>query len=369
MRRVWIVSHSIFSPLGLGSEINFEAVLNSRSAVEKRKLPFVAQAASPVGIINREEYDGSAPFFEYICRQVIDDTLARVKGPLRNSLFILSTTKGNIDLLSQPEPQGNDISLHASASRLAAIAGINDFRVISNACISGVLSIIAAKRYIEHGFYDHVLVTGADILSSFVFNGFASLHALSTEACRPFDEQRNGINLGEGAGALLLTCRPEELRLRAMAEIKGAGVSNDANHISGPSRTGAELAMAVSQAIERSDVKPEDIDFLNAHGTATLYNDEMEALAFSVAGLANTPVNSLKGYYGHTLGAAGVIETIISIMGMNKNIAMGTRGYARKGVSASVNILEHTRELKQQRILKTASGFGGCNAAVVLQKT
>jgi 3-oxoacyl-[acyl-carrier-protein] synthase-1 len=154
----------------------------------------------------------------------------------------------------------------------------------------------------------------------------------------------------------------------AKIRILGSGLSNDANHISGPSRTGEELCSAINNALNESRMTPAEIDFISAHGTATIYNDEMEAKAFHLAGLGDVPLNSLKPYYGHTLGAAGVVETTIGIHSLLNNIMIPTPGYSKSGVSKPVNVPQRVESKTLKTFLKTASGFGGCNAAIVLQK-
>ncbi|MEN8225154.1 MAG: beta-ketoacyl synthase, partial [Bacteroidota bacterium] len=147
----------------------------------------------------------------------------------------------------------------------------------------------------------------------------------------------------------------------------GAG-SNDANHISGPSRTGEGLQIAIRHSLEFSGVSTDVIDSISAHGTATDHNDEMEAKAFNSAGLATVPINSFKGYIGHTLGGAGIIESAISLQSMKKNILFRSAGYHEKGVSKEINVINKTENKEINTCLKTASGFGGSNAAVVFQK-
>jgi 3-oxoacyl-[acyl-carrier-protein] synthase-1 len=287
--------------------------------------------------------------------------------PGDKTIFILSTTKGNIDLLAS-DPDHPRLSLHATSRHLANRFGFMHHIVVSNACISGVLALIVAKRFLENGQYDHAVVVGADVLSRFVISGFKSLSAMSAAPCMPFDKDRTGINLGEAAGVMVLSAAPETLSVKPVVRLLGGGVSNDANHISGPSRTGEELAQAVAQALAASALHTSDIDFISAHGTATVYNDEMEAKAFTVAGLDHTPLNSLKGYYGHTLGAAGVVETIVSMHSLLQDELVGTKGFETLGVSQPIYILRRHQSLSTRTMLKTASGFGGCNAALILQK-
>ncbi|MFZ1452604.1 MAG: beta-ketoacyl synthase, partial [Ferruginibacter sp.] len=206
---------------------------------------------------------------------------------------------------------------------------------------------------------------GADVISKFVLSGFQSFQAVSPLPCKPFDIARDGINLGEAAGTIVLSSN--KLHSNGV-KVNGGSVSNDANHISGPSRTGEELSAAINKAIYASRISAKDIGFISAHGTATLFNDEMEARAISLSGLQDVPVNSLKGYYGHTLGAAGIIESIISMQSLQENLVMPTRGFENSGVSQKINVCSSLYKTTTDHFLKTASGFGGCNAAMIFSK-
>ena len=148
----------------------------------------------------------------------------------------------------------------------------------------------------------------------------------------------------------------------------GAATSNDANHISGPSRTGVELCQAIRLAISEAGRIPEEVGYISAHGTATSFNDEMESKALALCGLTNTPVNSFKGYWGHTLGAAGIIESVAAISSLRTNTLFHSAGYETSGVPEPLNVINGNRRAEPGLILKTASGFGGCNAAIVYQK-
>jgi 3-oxoacyl-[acyl-carrier-protein] synthase-1 len=234
--------------------------------------------------------------------------------------------------------------------------------IVSNACISGVLGIITAMRLLRSGRYHNAVIAGADVISKFILSGFQSFQALSPQQCKPFDQAHDGLNLGEGAGTIILST---DKNYRANIRVKGGSVSNDANHISGPSRTGQELAAAISNSLNDAGISAADIDFISAHGTATVYNDEMEANAFSISGLQSVMLNSLKGYYGHTLGAAGLIESVISIHSMRENYFLPTIGFSTAMPLTAINVCSAPAQIKAMNILKTASGFGGCNAAVV----
>ena len=238
----------------------------------------------------------------------------------------------------------------------------NQVEVISNACISGVSALIVAKRWIESGRYKRVIVAGGDILSHFITSGFLSFRSVSAHPCRPYDIQRDGLSLGEACGAVLLETQENANHII----LSGGAISNDANHISGPSRTGDGLALAINQAMEEAGALPEDISFINAHGTATVYNDEMESKAIHLAGLATVPVNSLKPYFGHTLGASGIIETILCIEQLKEGRYYGTLGYETLGVPMPITVYATHQPMPMKCCIKTASGFGGCNAALVL---
>jgi 3-oxoacyl-[acyl-carrier-protein] synthase-1 len=220
-------------------------------------------------------------------------------------------------------------------------------------------------RLIQSGQYENVVVAGADVITKFILSGFQSFQAVSPQPCRPFDAARNGITLGEGASTVMLSANK---KYATDIEVMGGSVSNDANHISGPSRTGEELALVINKAMQQAGVEQTGIDFVSAHGTATPYNDEMEAKAIALTGLQATPVNSLKGYYGHTLGAAGLIESVISMQSLKNNVVLPTKGFETLGVTKPLNVTNTMLHGSFNNCLKTASGFGGCNAALVFGK-
>jgi 3-oxoacyl-[acyl-carrier-protein] synthase-1 len=225
--------------------------------------------------------------------------------------------------------------------------------------------MITGMRLIRSGLFDNAVVTGADVISRFILSGFDSFQALSPGHCKPFDRDRDGINLGEGAATVVLSSRAEYSKGLVL---KGGSVSNDANHISGPSRTGRELCQTIENSLLDAGADKNEIGFISTHGTATVYNDEMEAKAITHAGLNHVPVNSLKGYYGHTLGAAGLIESIVTLQSIRESVILPSRGFGQNGVTTELNIATTLLSTPLTTCLKTASGFGGCNAAVVLGK-
>ncbi|MFH6602745.1 beta-ketoacyl synthase N-terminal-like domain-containing protein [Maribacter algicola] len=283
--------------------------------------------------------------------------------------LILSTTKGNIDVLQENSPfDENRVYLSEMGRKIKNFLGFqNDAIVLSNACVSGILAIAMAKRFIRQGRFDHVFVAGGDLVTKFILSGFNAFQALSDQPCRPYCKTRSGINIGEVGASALVTKDIAKLDDTSV-EILGESSCNDANHISGPSRTGEGLYRSVISAMGQAQISPMDIDFISAHGTATPFNDEMEAIAFNRAGLQNAPLNSLKGYFGHTLGASGLLETIVGMHSLHSNTLYASKGFREMGVSKPLNIIEKTKSAALNTFIKTASGFGGCNTAVVFRK-
>ena len=382
MKPVYVVADNIISPLGRTTEENFSNVSKGQSGIrlhDNKALwpaPFYAAMFAEGQLESYWNEDSLENYtkFEQLLVLSVQNALDRTSININDgrTAFIVSTTKGNIELLEQQADPAKaplqEMELFHTAKKVAAYFRYSaDPIVVSNACISGLLAILTAKRLILSGRYDHAVVTGADVVTQFVLSGFQSFQAVSSEPCRPFDAERKGVTLGEGAGTVILTCKEEYVPEHAI-RIGAGAVSNDANHISGPSRTGAELGEAMQRALSGTGLSSADIGFVSAHGTATLYNDEMESKALQVAGLLERPVNSLKGYYGHTLGAAGLIEAIIGMHALQQQLVISTLGFETLGVSEPVQVSNQLKQLAMQHFLKTVSGFGGCNAAMVFSK-
>lgn len=372
VKTVWICADNIISPLGKTSEENFQSVQSGKSGVTPTEINGSEKPYSlgkiKYSLLNDKP---SVSFFDELCIESITDALRHVQLDVKSErvIIILSTTKGNIELLRSEGRQSDALPLYQSAKAIAKhFKNPNIPIVVSNACISGVMALQTAAYLLESDQYDHAVVVGADVLSHFVVSGFQSLYALSPEICKPFDKERKGINLGEAAATIILSTSPESLGAKKEIAIRGGGLTNDANHISGPSRTGEELGKAIQQALLQSNLSAKEVDYISSHGTATIYNDEMEAKAIHLAGLSHVPMNSLKGYFGHTLGAAGIVESVISIKSMQHNTLIASFGFIESGVSQPINIIQQTQPSIINTVVKTASGFGGCNAAIVFQK-
>jgi 3-oxoacyl-[acyl-carrier-protein] synthase I len=369
MRNVYVLADNIFSPLGKNTRANMDALRQGQSGIREHHSdlspePFYAALFSP----SDKTGDESITAFEHIVLASARDALqnARLYPGDKKTGFILSTTKGNISLienLSGETIPENRISLNTSAGIISRNLGIvSEPLVVSHACISGLLAMIAGMRLIRSGIYENLVISGADLITSFIYSGFRSFQAISPRPCKPFDAGRDGISLGEAAATVVLSAT----KTPGATLLCGGSVSNDANHISGPSRTGEELWLAIHRALQQAGTHSQEIDFISAHGTATRYNDEMEAKAIHLASLQDVPTNSLKGYYGHTLGAAGILESIVTIHSMKENIILPTLGFSIPGTEKPVNIVKELKQATLRKCLKTASGFGGCNAAMVM---
>jgi 3-oxoacyl-[acyl-carrier-protein] synthase-1 len=392
MRRVYFGADNIITSLGFTTEenaANIKAGITGIRVVEDKSLYPGPVAYSAV---NQEELDkrfADALKASRISTSEIKFTrlekifITSIAGALKDSaidpadprtLMVFSTTKGNIDEIENLGSRIYDriprVRLWEMANYIAKWLNCHTVPlVVSNACTSGSVAIMTAARMIAAGKCDHAIVTGGDIITEFVMSGFMSFQALSPTACRPFDADRTGLSLGEGCGTLILTSDLAKAGAGKPVTYLGGATSNDANHISGPSRDGEGLYLAIAAAMKEAGAIAGDLDFISAHGTATPYNDEMESLALAWAGLEQVPVNSFKGYIGHTLGAAGVIETVLSVYSMRNDILFKSSGYQNNGVSRQLNMVTENLHRPVRKILKTASGFGGCNAAFLLNAT
>lgn len=354
-----ILSTNITSPLGFTTEQNYRAVRSGFSALKRYEGlwglpdPFVASLFSEEqkAALALDGYTG----FESLAIHSVREALSHTRLDVTSSkvILILSTTKADIGL-----------SPSQTAQRIAAAIGLSQTPiVVCNACVSGLSAQLLADYLLSTGFYDYAIVVGTEVQSKFIVSGFQSLKAVSDELCRPFDIDRNGLNPGEAAATIIFDRTSDGWKL-----VNGA-TCNDAFHISSPSPQANGLTAAIETVMKGQDKS--EFACICVHGTATLYNDQMESKAIQRAGLSDIPLSALKGYYGHTMGAAGVLETILTMRATDEGIVLPTKGFTELGVSGDVcinkSLLPPCREEKNA-FLKILSGFGGCNVAAIYKK-
>lgn len=326
---IYCAGHSIISPLGEGTQANIEAVLAGRTGLKTYTDRF-----ADVEPFCASLFDTPQDFVPLCIRSIelaLKEQISNVKCQISNTktVFILSTTKGD------------HLDLWTPAQQIAAhFHNPNPPIVVSNACTSGVCAQITAMRLLESGLYRHAVVVGCDLQSRFIVSGFQAFKALSPEPCKPFDPNRKGLNLGEAAATIIYTTEPTE-----SWQLVTGSIHNDANHISAPSRTGDGAVLCLKDVL--NGVQPSEITLVGVHGTGTLYNDDMERIALQRAGLADVPMSVLKPHFGHTMGAAGVLETILC---------------------AEIPHNEKISKCANEKIIKMLSGFGGVNAAIRIEK-
>ena len=363
-----VLATNITSPLGMTTEENYQAVLSGRSVLSTYQdwkglsEPFAASMfceEQRCGV-SKEGYSR----FESMVICSVAEALSHVDIPdFGRTAFILSTTKGNVEELGASEDSDGDY-LHPAetARKIARHFGIEaDPIVVSNACISGVSGQIVAQRLIEAGAYDTAIVCGADCVTPFIVGGFQSFKALSAEPCRPFDIERLGLNVGEAAATIIFGKNDAEGWI-----LEKGCANNDAYHVSAPSPTGEGTYRAITSTLSGENVA--DLAVVSVHGTATMFNDQMESKAIQQASLSEVPLSAIKGYYGHTMGAAGLIETIITMRSLDEGCIVATRGFEEIGVSGKVSISNQVQKTDKQCFLKIISGFGGCNGALLYKK-
>ena len=348
---VYRIADNITSPLGMTSAQNFQAVKAGRTALASHEGLWDIPEPFTAAILPKELNDQIArkglTRFESMVIASASEALAKTEFEISSPrvVFILSTTKANVELLGTPMATSAMMHPGESAKRIAKHLGIEtEPIVVCNACVSGLSALILAERLLTQKFYDYAIVTGADVLSRFVISGFQSFKSMDANPCRPYDIERLGMNLGEAAATMILAGEPTGQQ-DGWTLLQGT-IRNDAHHISTPSNKGEGAYRAMVPLLQQ--VNKDELALVNAHGTATMFMDQMEAVALDRAGLSDIPVNSYKGYFGHTLGAAGVLD------------------FQELGVSVPIQVSAEAKPTDKRTFLKLISGFGGSNAALLV---
>jgi len=369
MKRVFLVSSGLVSGLASGVEENWQRLLDGQSAVKPIShfdtLAIDYKLASVVKDLNQ---NNSINLVQELTRQAVHQ-IGRIP---KNSYTIWTGIKGNAQFI---ESGLEKRTLHLPSDYRKWIQqefSLDDSGMeVNAACASSTVGLALGAQKIASGEQSSVLVCGADLASRFVHMGFSALKALTATAARPFDVNRDGLVLGDGACALLLTDEQtaDENGFEKLAEIDGWGISNDANHITGPARDGIGLILAIQQSLKMAEMDAEQVQAFCAHGTATQYNDGMELTAIeTLFSERRFPVFSVKGAIGHSLGAAGGIEMALSALALKEKLVLPTVGLSQPEERAEGRVSDKAQLFAGENILTTNSGFGGVNAALMLKR-
>jgi 3-oxoacyl-[acyl-carrier-protein] synthase II len=368
MRDVYIVKQAIATGLGDSVDATWQGLLEGRSAIGAiRRFAvdrLIGRQASCIHDLRPAEGENGVCA---LTRRVLD-AIAPVP---RGSCVVWTGIKGNTEFI-EADQRGAMPYLPEHYHRwVAETLGIEPRGFSVNAaCASSTVGMAIGAQMIARGEHDFVLVCAADLVTRFIFTGFCVLKAQTPGRCRPFDTARDGMCLGDGAVATLLadgeTARKYDLN--RLARLAGWGMSNDANHITGPSRDGAPLGAALGSALGMAGMAPEAVQAFCAHGTGTLFNDAMELAAVeSVFGDRRFPVFSIKGAVGHTLGAAGGIDAAICVRALAAQRVPPTAGLDVPEPRAAGRVSRQAQAFDGRNILTSNSGFGGVNAALLLE--
>lgn len=372
MNRTFITYSNIVCPLGAGTKEVFTKIISKTTGIKKDESGFFSSSFSPEDQKNifGSAFSPASPAASKMIVRLFDQMVKEVDFDIKSeeNLIVICSTKGDIESF----PEFSEVPLLSLAKTIQSKYGVvTPPFIISNACISGLHGLIHGSRAVKNGLYKRAIVIGVDSASSFVKNGFTTLSAVSDKICSPFDKNRTGLNLGEGAAIAIIENSPANSN---SIEILAGCLSNDANHITGPSRDGEGLYQALKQLLLNAGVDlPYNETLLSPHGTGTVYNDEMESIAFTRAELNSLSMVAFKGYLGHTLGVSGMLEAILCFEILHTGQLPVTLGYREHGVSGNIQFLKETEEVQKGKslkyLIKTGSGFGGSNAAILFSKT
>lgn len=392
MESLILSKFTLTSALGCGIEELEQALLNQRPGLKPCDLEF-ANLDSYIGRVDKIE---DSPVVDrlkkYDCRnnrlaqlalqqdgfeQAVEDAKIRY-GPERIGLFLGTSTSGILETETaylQRDPVTGDLPESFRYKETHNNYSVADFvqkyfnlegpaLVISTACSSSAKVFAEASRFIQSGFCDAAIVGGADSLCLTTLYGFSSLELVSSQPCRPSDADRDGLSIGEASGFALLE-KPLNRNFQNQVSLLGYGESSDAYHMTTPSPDGRGMAQSMKMALESSGLNPDQISYINLHGTATMTNDSAEDKAVSEVFGSSTPCSSTKGWTGHTLGAAGIAEAIICAVGLEKNIIFGSLNTRAIDPGFCSNIILKNRTEALTYALSNSFGFGGNNCSLI----
>ncbi|MBN2591443.1 MAG: hypothetical protein JXA96_16375 [Sedimentisphaerales bacterium] len=370
MSKAVIVDSDIVTPFGLGIEKCWTNLCEGHSAIK----PVDRFDVSSFGCSVAATIEGLTYHKDFsLVWQML--TQLSPKAIPNDAALLLATTTGEVDILEQAILEDNKQCSESQLSELLKkvydLYGLQGkASVVSSACTSSTAAIGLAAASIESENEDAVLIVTCDAVTEFVFTGFSSLMALDPEGARPFDAERQGLSLGEAAGYMLLMSEDRARREHRsiLGYVLGWGLSNDANHMTGPARDGDGLARAIRLAFNNAEIDSDSIGFICAHGTGTRYNDAMEMQAFKQVFSQPHCTFSVKGALGHTLGVAGLLETALTLQFLKMKTIPPSSRINKIDDDAKGWIVTNKKSHDCQVALTTNSGFGGVNAALVISR-
>jgi len=402
LKRVVITGAGVLTGLGRGLEETYKGFLREESKLSKIMTFATDKYASENGgvvedfLIDKDldetekaGLDRSTHIVYTACKDALSSALVDLnrirfsKTPVYLGTTLGGTLKGQMfhrDYVLKQNKRNRVFLLkdYLACNQTVNIAKKFKFRgealLLNNACASGLSAIGHAFRKIRNGYEDFVVAGGYDVMSKFVYAGFNSLQLLTPEKCRPFDKNRSGLVLGEGAGVVVVEELNHAMKRGAtiLAEIIGFGQTADAYHLTKPDPQANGAAEAIKTAKEMAGIETEDIDYINAHGTGTLANDSMESTAIiSALGECSQkiPVSSTKPMTGHMLGGTGAAEAVFSLISISKNIVPGNLNYETFDAECGLNIVREKMEKKEiKTVMSNSFGFGGSNSSIILRE-
>lgn len=367
-----IVATNITSPLGLTTEENYSSVRRGGTALRIVEKCLGLPESFCVGIFPDDrrralKLDGYS-WYESLVLHSVKEALSHtsIDHTSPRTILILGTSTASVEELGEiPEKDGDFRSHGVAARKIAESLGFTTVPItVSNACISGGAAQLLADRLISSGYYDVAVVCGADVLSAFVLAGFSAFKALSPSACRPFDIERMGLNIGECAATVVMT-KAGDGHQDGWYLIDGS-LNNDAYHVSAPIPSGDGLCRTIKKIL--TPWLKESLACVTAHGSATMFNDQMESKAIENAGLGDIFTTAYKPHFGHTFGASGIVEPVITMCSLDEGKILPLHGFEETGVSGRIKVCTSIESTDKRAFIKTQSGFGGGNCSIIYSR-
>lgn len=392
-RKVVVTGLGVISALGIGVVKNTSALQEGYSGIASIKylktrlsdefvlgeVKYSNEELKSLLVIEPNELVSRTSLLAFVAGREAIEMAGLTSEDIKSCALISGTTVGGMDLTEQladfhsEKELGKILSLHScgdSTEKMASFMGIEGFiTTYSTACSSAANAIMMGARMIKSGRVDRVIAGGVDALSCFTLNGFNSLMILDRNPCRPFDRSRAGLNLGEGAGFIIMEAQEVAKPNKALAYLSGYANRNDAHHQTASSPEGIGATLSMQKAMEVAGIGCEDVSYINAHGTGTPNNDSSEAKAIAnLFGEHVPPYCSTKSYTGHTLGACGGIEAVFSIQSIINQELYAGLNFTLSDEDLNIHPFIQNRKSKVKHVLSNSFGFGGNNSTLIFSK-